>query len=141
MFQTLLAEHDGPDDAFADELYAAYLQHRFEATPLYADTAALFSSLDPTLRLALLSNGNTHPQHLGIADRFDVILGETQEDHRWFADAVVAMLQACRWPASDASARPSMQQLVDPVLLVYFPDLRRERAEKAERFLQSLGSR
>ena len=34
-----------------------------------------------------------------------------------------------------------MQQLVDPVLLVYFPDLRRERAEKAERFLQSLGSR
>ena len=72
-FQTLLAEHDGPDDAFADELYAAYLQHRFEATPLYADTAALFSSLDPTLRLALLSNGNTHPQHLGIADRFDVI--------------------------------------------------------------------
>ena len=75
------------------------------------------------------------------ADRFDVISGETHEDHRWFADVVVAMLQACRWPASDAGARPSMQQLVDPVLLVYFPDLRRERAEKAERFLQSLGSR
>ena len=30
------------------------------------------------------------------ADRFDVISGETHEDHRWFADAVVAMLQACR---------------------------------------------
>ena len=75
------------------------------------------------------------------ADRFDVISGETHEDHRWFADAVVAMLQACRWQGSDPSARPSMQQLVDPVLLVYFPDLRRERAEKAERFLQSLGSR
>ena len=75
------------------------------------------------------------------ADRFDVISGETFEDHRGFADAVVPMLQACSWSASVPSARPSMHQLVDPVLLVYFPDLRRERAEKAERFLQSLGSR
>lgn len=72
-FQTLLAEYDAPDDALAAELYDAYLQHRFDTTPLYADTAALFTSLDPALCLALLSNGNTHPKHLGIADRFDVI--------------------------------------------------------------------
>ncbi|WP_161627802.1 HAD family hydrolase [Salinisphaera shabanensis] len=72
-FHTLLAEHDQPDDALANELYAAYLQHRLNATALYADAAPLFASLDPTLRLALLSNGNTHPEHLGIADRFDVI--------------------------------------------------------------------
>ena len=34
-----------------------------------------------------------------------------------------------------------MHQLVEPVQLVFFSDLRRERAAKAESFLQSLGSR
>ena len=75
------------------------------------------------------------------AARFDVMLGETHEDHRGFADAVVAMLQPCRWPASEPSARPSTYQMVEPVQLVFFSDLRRERAAKAESFLQSLGSR
>ncbi len=74
------------------------------------------------------------------ADRFDVMSGETHADHRGFADAVVAMLQPCRWRASEPSARPSMHQLVEPVQLVFFSDLRRERAAKAQSFLQSLGS-
>ena len=72
-FHALLAEHDRPDEALGNELYAADLQHRLEATSLYADTAPFFGALDKSLRLALLSNGNTHPQHLGIADYFDVI--------------------------------------------------------------------
>ncbi|MES1947536.1 HAD family hydrolase [Salinisphaera sp. C84B14] len=72
-FHALLAEHDRPDEALGDELYTAYLQHRLEATALYSDTAPFFAGLNRNLRLALLSNGNTHPQHLGIADRFDVI--------------------------------------------------------------------
>ena len=72
------------------------------------------------------------------ADRFDPIANKTQEDHRGFADAVVAMLAACRWSVTDPSQRPELECLVDPVLLVYFPDLRRNRAEKARRFLQSL---
>jgi len=72
------------------------------------------------------------------ADRFDPIANKTQEDHRGFADAVVGMLHACRWPLGAPERRPALDQLVDPVLLVYFPDLRRERAEKARRFLQSL---
>ena len=70
--------------------------------------------------------------------RFDLISAKTQEDHRGFADAVVGMLQGCRWSAP--ATRPSMAQLVDPVLLVYFPALRPERAEKAESFLQSLST-
>ena len=74
------------------------------------------------------------------ADRFDLISTETQEDHRGFADAVVAMLQACRWSPEQPEKRPDQERLVDPVLLVYFPDLRRQRAEKARRFLQSLSS-
>ena len=73
-------------------------------------------------------------------DRFDLISNKTHEDHRAFADAVVSMLQACRWSGSDIASRPTMAQLANPVLLVYFPDLRPERYEKAERFLQSLGS-
>ena len=72
-FQALLAEHDRPDEALGHELYTAYLQYRLEATPLYVDTAPFFAALDKNLQLALLSNGNTHPQHLGIADYFDVI--------------------------------------------------------------------
>ena len=75
------------------------------------------------------------------ADRFDVMSGETHADHRGFADAVIAMLQPCRWRASEPSARPSMHQLVEPVQRVFFSDLRLERAAKAESFLQSLGSR
>ena len=71
-------------------------------------------------------------------DRFDLISNETQEDHRGFADAIVAMLQGCRWSPEEPQTRPDQERLVDPVLLVYFPDLRRQRAEKARRFLQSL---
>ena len=70
--------------------------------------------------------------------RFDPIATKTQEDHRGFADAVVAMLAACCWPVTDPAQRPELERLVDPMLLVYFPDLRRNRAEKARRFLQSL---
>ncbi|WP_114993595.1 glycosyltransferase [Synechococcus sp. UW179A] len=72
------------------------------------------------------------------ADRFDLIANETHEDHRGFAEAVVTMLENCRWLPQEPEARPDLERLVDPVLLVYFPDLRRQRAEKARRFLQSL---
>ena len=71
-------------------------------------------------------------------DRFDLIANETHEDHRGFAEAVVNMLQHCRWPSEQPEARPDLERLVDPVLLVYFPEIRRQRAEKARRFLQSL---
>ncbi|WP_353248142.1 HAD family hydrolase [Salinisphaera sp. T31B1] len=72
-FRTLLVEHDAADDRLGDQLYAVYLEHRLKATPLYRDVVPLFARLDSDLHLALLSNGNTHPKHLGIADRFDVI--------------------------------------------------------------------
>ena len=72
------------------------------------------------------------------ANRFDQMSNETQEDHRGFADAVVSLLQGCRWSSQAGETRPQLERLVDPVLLVYFPDLRRERSEKARSFLQSL---
>jgi hypothetical protein len=77
-------------------------------------------------------------QQASHAKRFDQISSETQEDHRSFADVVVSLLRGCRWPSEDSKLRPELERLVDPVLLVYFPDLRRERSEKARIFLQSL---
>ena len=74
------------------------------------------------------------------ADRFDPISRKTQEDHRGFADAVVQMLQSCRWSSLDSSGRPSFRQLVDPVSLVYFPNLGRARVEKAEDFLLAISA-
>ena len=47
------------------------------------------------------------------------------------------MLQECRWSSADSVTRPAQEHLVNPVLLVYFPNLRRDRAEKALKFLQS----
>ena len=73
-----------------------------------------------------------------FAKRFDQSSNETQEDHRGFADAVVSLLKGCCWSPQDGEARPEMERLVDPVLLVYFPDCRCERSEKARSFLQSL---
>lgn len=95
---------------------------------------------DDALRFDAVVNEMERLRNACHADRFDLISIKTHEDHQGFADALVAMLQPCRWDASDSAGRPSMAQLVDPVLLVYFPHLRRERAKKAERFLQSLGS-
>ena len=73
-------------------------------------------------------------------DRFDLISNKTHEDHRGFADSVMAMLQGCRWSAQPSGTRPTLECFVDPLLLVYFPHLRPERADKARQFLESLGS-
>ena len=73
--------------------------------------------------------------------RFEPIIHSTQEDHRAVADALLRMLSDARWSRECPDQRPDLEQLVDPVLLVYFPDLRRQRAEKARQFLQSLGPR
>ena len=72
------------------------------------------------------------------ADRFDPIAQRTQEDHRAFADWMLERLQACRWSGEQAAAKPDAAAFVEPVLLVYFPVLRLDRAEKAWRFLTPL---
>ena len=71
--------------------------------------------------------------------RFEAIVHNTQEDHRGFADQLLALLKKASWLVDAPEQRPDLEALVDPVLLVYFPELRRQRAEKARRFLQSLG--
>ena len=73
--------------------------------------------------------------------RFEPIIHSTQEDHRAVADLLLGLLRAGCWPRQSPDQRPDLEVLVDPVLLVYFPDLRRQRAEKARQFLQSLGPR
>ena len=72
------------------------------------------------------------------AKRFDAISQRTQEDHRGFADQMLERLRCCSWSADQPSTRPSADVFVEPLLLVYFPVLRPDRAEKAWRFLTAL---
>ena len=74
------------------------------------------------------------------ADRFDPVVQRTQEDHRGFADQMLDRLRRCRWSVDQPQNRPAVEAFVEPILLVYFPDLRLERAEKAWRFLRPLTS-
>ena len=71
--------------------------------------------------------------------RFEAVVHNTQEDHRAFADELLSFLKQASWPVDAPEQHPGLEQLVDPMLLVYFPDLRRHRAQKARLFLQSLG--
>ena len=77
-------------------------------------------------------------QRASHADRFDPIAQRTQEDHRLFADQMLLLLQSCQWSADASGARPAPDRFVEPVLLVYFPVMRPDRAEKAWRFLDGL---
>ena len=72
------------------------------------------------------------------AARFDSIIQRTQEDHRGFADQMLERLNCCRWSADRPDLRPAAEAFVEPLLLVYFPVLRLDRAEKAWRFLTPL---
>ena len=70
--------------------------------------------------------------------RFEAIVHNTQDDHLTFADELLFLLKQVSWPVEAPEQRPDLELLVDPMLLVYFPEVRRQRAEKARRFLQSL---
>ena len=72
------------------------------------------------------------------AERFDPIAQRTQEDHRAFSDWMLERLEPCRWSDDSPKERPDATAFVEPILLVYFPALRLERAEKAWRFLTPL---
>jgi hypothetical protein len=72
------------------------------------------------------------------AERFDPIAQRTQEDHRAFSDWMLERLQLCRWSDDLHQGRPDAAAFVEPILLVYFPSLRLDRAEKAWRFLAPL---
>ena len=72
------------------------------------------------------------------AERFDPIAQRTQEDHRAFSDWMFERLELCRWSDDLHQGRPDAAAFVEPILLVYFPSLRLDRAEKAWRFLALL---
>ena len=95
---------------------------------------------DDAVRFDAVVNEMERLRQACYSKRFDLIASKTHEDHRGFADSVIAMLQGCRWSAEIPAARPVLECFVDPVLLVYFPQVRPERAAKARQFLESLGS-
>ena len=60
----------------AGVLVEEYLRIRFEEIEMYGDVRAALDALRATHRLALVSNGNTHPDRCGLPGTFDaVVLG------------------------------------------------------------------
>lgn len=64
----------GGDATLAAEAYRVYMEHRFANTRLFADAADCLRRLRGDFRLALVSNGNTYPEHFGIESLFDVVV-------------------------------------------------------------------
>ena len=73
-----------------------------------------------------------------FAKRFDQISHETQSVHRQLADALVELLQPCRWSSEHGEMPPELECLVAPMHLVYCSDDSDECSEQARSFLQSL---
>ncbi len=62
------------DDAFAADLNALYLRHRFEDIELYPDVISTLDALRDDFVLGLLSNGNGYPERCGLPDRFRFVV-------------------------------------------------------------------
>ena len=73
-----------------------------------------------------------------FAKRFDQISNENQSVHRHLADALVELLQPCRWSSEQGEMRPELECLVAPMHLVCCPGDRDKCSEQARSFLQSL---
>ncbi|CAM3436953.1 HAD family hydrolase [Stackebrandtia soli] len=64
-----------PDrDDLVDELWGVYRASRLAELRLYPDAADALTRLRADFRLALVSNGNTYPDQLGIEDAFEVVV-------------------------------------------------------------------
>ena len=62
------------DDAFAVDLNALYLRHRFEDVELYSDVIPTLDALRDDFVLGLLSNGNGYPERRGLPNRFRFVV-------------------------------------------------------------------
>ena len=62
------------DDAFAVDLNALYLRHRFEDVELYSDVIPTLDALRDDFVLGLLSNGNGYPERCGLPNRFRFVV-------------------------------------------------------------------
>jgi putative hydrolase of the HAD superfamily len=65
----------GPDRLdVAKAVYESFMQARFAKLELYPDVREALMSLGQTHRLALVTNGNTYPERVGLDELLDVVV-------------------------------------------------------------------
>ncbi len=85
----LLVELQVGDEAMASEITEFYLSQRFAHCEVYPDVRPCLDQLRGTFRVVLLSNGNTYPDRVGMAEYFDGVffaqdIGYQKPDERAF---------------------------------------------------------
>ncbi len=94
-------EHVGiRDEDLADHLNAFYRVHRFRNVELFADALPTLDALAGRYKIGLVSNGNSYPEKVGLAGRFEFVLfaqdcGFAKPDARIF-DAALAQAGCSR---------------------------------------------
>ena len=88
------------DDDLADHLNEFYREHRFSGVELYPDTLPTLDALAGRYKIGLVSNGNSYPEKVGLAGRFEFVLfaqdcGFAKPDARIF-DAALAQAACSR---------------------------------------------
>ena len=58
----------------APEICGRYFDDRFAVLRPYPDVVDVVAGLDRRFRLAIVTNGNTHPERLGLGDRFTEVV-------------------------------------------------------------------
>ena len=84
-----LAEVGHPSPGGAQRLYEVYTEARFAATRPFPGVVDVLHDLKGRYRLGLVSNGNTHPERVGLGDIFSFVIlavecGIAKPDRRIF---------------------------------------------------------
>ncbi|MGH2366490.1 MAG: HAD family hydrolase, partial [Chloroflexota bacterium] len=85
----LLASFELESEATVDELTEYYFTQRFGLCQVYPDVRPCLEELQGHVRVALLSNGNTYPDRIGVAEYFQAVcfgqdIGFNKPDPRAF---------------------------------------------------------
>ena len=74
------------DERHARDLTSSYLERRFASARIFDDVLPALDILQEHFRLGLLTNGNSYPDKLGLAERFEFVV--VAQDHGvWKPDA------------------------------------------------------
>lgn len=69
-FEQAIRLCDPEQAGLARSVHDLYMEARFAELRAYSEATAALSALQPRFRLALVTNGNTHPGRLGLEGRF-----------------------------------------------------------------------
>ncbi len=81
-FRRTLRETGFPDDELARHCNEVYLKHRFEDLELFDDVLPVLLKLKAKYRLALISNGNSYPERIGLDGMFSSVIFSQDTESR-----------------------------------------------------------